>query len=201
MAYAFRTTLKVSGDVGVHDRLGKAYSPESMRRFHDVVGTYLAGQLRDRLKAQVSSRQLRSPGLRQALAQPATAAGGVYEANESHVVVGSNLPHAAQVHFGGTIRPVRGKALAIPLTDQLKRSGRWPSDFGRDELAFVPSEESSGVVGFLFAKTAKGRRRGKPLFMLVTKVTQRARPYAYIDGNDVDRIKQLWSEHLDAEGR
>ncbi len=204
MSMGMRVTLKTTGDVDMFERHRAAFSPASMRRFHDNVGVYLGSTMHDRLEAQISGEQLRSPGLRQALLQPATTKGGVFESDEYHVEVGSNLPHARQIHVGETIRPRTGKALAVPLTDYLKRNAVWPRDIdpGREKLSFQPGKKKGGVIGFLVDWEGRlGFGKHKALYMLLTQSPQTPRPYAYIDDQDVAEIKEMWQDHLAAEGR
>ena len=206
MSMGMRVSLKVTGDVDMHERHRAAFSPARMRRFHDNVGVYLGQAMHDRLEAQISGEQLRSPGLRQALLQPATTKGGVFESDELHVEVGSNLPHARKIHEGGEILPKTGKALAIPLTDYLKRNEVWPRDLdpGRKKLSFIPAKGKAGLLGVLIDPEGRLGLGTEPLFAIVSMVPaskRPPRPYAYIDAADVAEIKEMWQDHLAAGGR
>lgn len=120
----------------------------------------------------------------------------VFETSDTQMVAGSNLPYAAQVHFGGRIEPKTGKALAIPLPAKLKRSKQWPSDLDPDRtnLRYVPTDGTGGAFAVLLAgKNTPGYREGEALFALVPYVTQRARPYMYWDDEDKRAVKDdLW---------
>src|SRR3990172_2459515 len=45
-------------------------------------------------------------------------------ANNTTAEVGTNLVYAAIQEFGGIIRPIKAKALFIPLSEQAKKAGR-----------------------------------------------------------------------------
>jgi phage gpG-like protein len=135
----------------------------------------------------------------------------VFEVSDHHVVMGSNLVYAAQVHHGGTIFPGPGrKALAIPVLASLQRQQLGPLDIdpNREHLQFIPFRSSKpNVVGGLFNPDAeltgrqrkkRGRLSGYPpglLFVLATSVTQKARPFLYFDDDD----KRLIREELFAQ--
>lgn len=112
--------------------------------------------------------------------------------------MGTALRYAAQVQFGGTILPVKGKALAIPITPKLKRSRLSPRDIdpSREKLVFRPfrSAGKPNVIGGLFDDGGVGPT-GRPrqsvtgqgsglLFVLVTSVTQKPRPFLYWSSDD-----------------
>ena len=78
------------------------------------------------------------------------------------VTVGTAHPGAALQNFGGTVRPVKGKFLAIPLTKEAQRNG-------------TPRQMTGTDVMPLFARMIGGRMIGH--FMLLKKVTIPARPF------------------------
>jgi len=126
----------------------------------------------------------------------------IFELGEYQVEVGSNLPYAAQVQYGGTI-PRDGpgpKALAIPIPVELKRSRLWPSDLdpNRELLKFVPYTGSKpNVFGLLFDPEGElGYGKG-PLYALAYYVIQEAKPFLYFSDEDVRIInEELWPKFL-----
>ncbi len=68
------------------------------------------------------------------------AEGTIFDLSAAEVVIGSNLPYAAQRNFGGIIEPKTAKALAIPVVDHLKREGLSPRELDPDRsiLRFQP---------------------------------------------------------------
>jgi len=113
------------------------------------------------------------------------------------VEVGSNLPYAAHVHYGGTIvaRPPR-KYLAIPRKRSLRLGGGiMPRhlDPAKEVLRFVPAKPGGKAVGYLVDdKGTLGHGTGV-LYVLVPSVTHRPRPYLFMDAEDRRTIfEELW---------
>lgn len=129
-----------------------------------------------------------------------------FEITDLRAVVGSNMPYAAQVHFGGIIEPREAKALAIPLDDRLKRQGLGPREVDPtgELLRFVPYTGSKpNIFGLLVDPGVQGplgkRKRKReggtpygpgPLYALAYWVNQEARPYMYVDENDLREIHE-----------
>lgn len=88
-------------------------------------------------------------------------------------VVYSDSYIAEHVHTGGVIRPVKSRFLAIPLPGNGER-GKWPSDYGEDEL-FAKTSKAGNLL--LFERPGKGRELKAPLFVLKEQVTQKPRPW------------------------
>ena len=121
----------------------------------------------------------------------------VFELDDRHVIVGTNVPYAAQVQLGGPIRPKTAKALAIPLVDQLKRDELWPRDLdpAREILEFVPSKGQA--IGVLVDPENELGYGTDPLYALVGGVTQEPRPFLLIDDGTQEVIeKDLWPAFL-----
>ena len=119
----------------------------------------------------------------------------VFEVSGFHAEVGTSVPYAAQVNLGGTIRPREAKALAIPLTDKLKRSGLWPRDLdpGREKLELIPLKTGDGAV--LIDPTGELGFGTKPLFVLKRSVTQEGKHFARWDEQarrDNEHAFNLW---------
>jgi phage gpG-like protein len=89
-------------------------------------------------------------------------------------VVYSNLPQAFLHEYGGTVKPTRGKYIAIPLTREAKRAGS-PRRF-KGELKFRPIR--GRVAKGVLYQPAK-RKGGKPVdqYLLVTQTVVPARPF------------------------
>lgn len=133
----------------------------------------------------------------------------IFKATETYAEFGTNVRHARIRHFGGTIKPKNGKALAMPLTKKLQRDQMWPRDYdpGRTKLKFVPINRGN-VLGLLVEwgeekkKTLKSgvtkfRRKIDPLYLLLRSATQEATPYMYWSDEDVRRVREeLWPKHL-----
>ncbi|MCF6174819.1 MAG: hypothetical protein L3J71_03525 [Victivallaceae bacterium] len=78
--------------------------------------------------------------------------------------VGANLKQ-----YGGTVRPKRGKFLAIPSRHNPNKQ-LWPSEYGKGELFFI----RRGRRGFLLKKDGK---RITLMFILVTKTVHKPDPW------------------------
>lgn len=193
--YGLKVSVVETGDVDVHGRTAARLKDRG--RFFDLVGTYLSATMHDRLIAQVSPVQLHAPGLRQVLASGGRGPGGIHNQGDDFVEIGSNLPHAAQVHFGGPITPKTGKALAIPLTDYLKRNQLWPRDIdpAREVLQLIPSDKP-GVIGVLIDPNNKLGFGTEPLYALMARVHQDPKPWCYVDDADREELAEMWWAHV-----
>jgi len=118
----------------------------------------------------------------------------VFDLSDLRVEVGTNLPYAAQLHFGGIIEPVNAKALAIPLIASLARNriGPLELDASRESLAFVPvTGKKPNVFGLLTDPENKfGFGKGEALYLLAYWVTQPARPFLLFDDDDVRTVNE-----------
>ena len=218
MALTINSSLKATGDRDMYLRTAKRLKDRRplLRRVGVLMMSSAAGRLTRVLKQ--GDNVARSGRLAKSIAVGTQGRGSgdtIFRMTNSSVAVGSNLPYAAQVHFGGTIVPRKGKALAIPLSARLQRLQLSPRDLPRDELQFVPAKRSGGVIGFLvnrgrsvslgerssisFRKSKSGGTRQSALFMLVRKVTQRPRPFLFFDDDDRRTIDQFALEHLEGK--
>ena len=101
----------------------------------------------------------------------------------NHVIVGTNLKYARILHEGGTIRPVKAKYLAIPLTKEaaVRKPRDWQGTFIRKGIIFRSLE--GGKIDTLYA--------------LKTQVVIPARPYMYISEDTSSRLRNLINSYLD----
>ncbi len=128
----------------------------------------------------------------------------VFRLSDEKVVVGSNLPYAAQYHHGGTIYPDKADALAIPMDPKLRRLGIGPRDLPEDQqerLFFRPSKSGKpNVIGVLLLPTKTGRGRTRLLFTLALLVRQEPHPFLLVDDNDLKTIREdLLPAHLELD--
>jgi len=105
--------------------------------------------------------------------------------------VGTNLVYAAILHFGGTIRPKRAKALTIPIAPEAR--GMRARDFENTFVLRRPDDEAG--EGLIMQSLAGGGV--KPLFALRTSVTIKPRPYMGWDARDKTKLlgilERLWN--------
>ncbi len=99
-----------------------------------------------------------------------------YQINGDRIPVGTNLIYAKIQHEGGIITPKKAKYLAIPLTPAAKAMR--PRDFTD---TFI----NKGVI---FRKLEGGKIEA--LYALKKQVKIPARPYMFIDNEDINFIKQ-----------
>lgn len=200
---AIEITVSVSGDRELLERVSRRL--RNLRPLMKAIGEYTVGQAHLRLDRVLrdDTEAIRTGRLASSLT--------VFELDDRHVTVGSNVPYAAQVHHGGIIEPRETQALAIPLTEELKRSRLWPRDIdpGRELLRFQPyTGGKPNVFGLLIDDEAPltGRQRKKrgttrygpgPLFALAYWVSQKPRPFLYFDDEDTQVLEEdLWPTFL-----
>ena len=200
--YSIQTSVEVVGDDLLFIRASERL--RDMRGFLTKVNVQLMGSAVKRLIDGYSpENKIRSGFLAASMRVGSTGTGGsgdtIFEVGDDYGEVGSAMPYAAQHHFGGTITPVSGKALAIPLPDSLKRAGLWPRDLdpGRDKLTFIPEDDGGNVRGYLVDDEGTMEFGKGPLFVLVAHVTQEPRPFLLVGDEDLDAIvTDLWPQHL-----
>jgi len=128
---------------------------------------------------------------------------GHYSLERMAVEVGSNVPYAAQMNEGGTIRPKPpNKALAIPLPPSLKRRAAggagWPRDLdpAREHLTFVPILRGT-VLGLLVdPKNEFGFGKDAALYLLMRSVTHKPKHFAKWDAKALDEAAELYGEWI-----
>lgn len=107
------------------------------------------------------------------------------EVTDERAVVTIASPEFAHKVYGGTIRPTRGKTLAIPRTAEAYKAGS-PRERGVDDLDFIPLYKGN-LVGALVKRMQSvlgGKNRGKLIggdiqYFLVRQVTQAPDPDAW----------------------
>ena len=141
------------------------------------------------------------------------AEGTIFDLSEAEVVIGSNLPYAAQRNFGGIIEPKTAKALAIPVVDRLRREGIEPHELDPDR-SMLRCQPITGAKPNVFAvlidegqdPTGRQRkRRGSTaygpgiLYVLAYWVRQEGAFFMGWDQEDEKVIeKDLFPSHLTA---
>lgn len=106
-------------------------------------------------------------------------------ANE--ITAGTNAVQAALMNYGGTVRPKRGKYLAIPLTREAKRSGGPRRHAGPKRLVIARGGRT-GVI--LNAET------GEAMWALVKSVTIPARPFIGFSPAFELRLRRMIGNYL-----
>ncbi len=147
-----------------------------------------------RVNTQGNDLPLRDRGL---LAASLSARGkGHVETLTSHSLEwGTNLEYAALMNYGGTVLPVRGKMLSIPLTKEAKRAGN-ARDFPRKLFVW---ERTGGTP--MLAEQDPNDKEGKPIFhyVLVPKVTIPARPFLGISPEFTEYAQALIGEEVERQ--
>lgn len=203
---AVQVTLEWTGDTDKFERAAKRVrNPRELMKQIGIVG--MRGSF-ERLRKSLDAGGIKTARLAGSLNVAADGGGGttntIFDLQKERVVIGSNLPYAAQKNFGGRIEPrPPNKALAIPLTDSLKRSGIGPRgiDPSGDSLAFVPivGGASGNVFGLLVVDDDDfgGNRQGTALFALARYVDQEPSLFMGWDGGDVQVIEtDVWPKFL-----
>lgn len=212
MAFAVRTTVTIEGDQQMFIRTAERH--EGFAAFMRGVGVLLMSSSLTRLTSALAQNPageaVRSGNLTASLRVGGTGQGGfgrpslqsphtVWNDSRDRVEVGSSLAYAAQVHFGGTIRPKTGKFLAIPIPTRLKRSGRWPRDLDpkREQLRFIPTKGGKADAVLVDPTGELGFGKGV-LYALSRSVTQDPKPYLFISDSDQRTIRdELYPIYLD----
>lgn len=196
-------TAKVTGDVQQFGRA--AENLKQSKKLLKQVGVLLMSSAVDRLSSVLSqdADAVRTGKLGASLRVNKEGSGSsdtIFELSDALATVGSNLPYAAQVHHGGTIRPVSGKLLAIPIPAKLKRSRRWPRDIDpqRKLLTFIPND--SGFGGVLVDEEGVAGFGKGVLFVLVPIVRQDPRPFLFVGDEDQQVIEdELWPRFVESK--
>lgn len=112
-----------------------------------------------------------------------------YRVEGYKVVVGTNHPAAELLHNGGTVRPVKSKALAIPAGPWVRTMMRGTDVSPRTMLDQL---RGSGWSIWRQGNVILGRKQGGkeplPLFILRTAVTVPARPFMRLPPESVRQL-------------
>ena len=120
-----------------------------------------------------------------------------YRTEPGKVIVGTNHPAAEILHNGGTIRPVRSKALAMP-------AGPWVRSLmrGTDLSPRVMLDQLRGSgwsiwrQGNVIMGQKKGGKQPLPLFILRTAITIPARPFMRLPPESVAYLETYLRQKL-----
>jgi hypothetical protein len=115
--------------------------------------------------------------------------------DEIVVIVGPHKIYARIQDQGGVVYPKK-KYLAIPLPFANVRKGKWPRDWGPDDLVFI-NRDKKGKDPLLALKTGKGRI--EPKYALKRSATLKG--VHYVDATakaSEEEMRQIVSEGLDA---
>jgi len=216
-----QTKVTITGDRDGFERVSKRLRrPAEFMRMVGVQG--MAGSAKRAQAAFSQSEGIRTGVLVNSLGFPRGVRGNarrvftpnadtIFEVSADRVAIGSTVTYAAMRNFGGVIEPKEQKALAIPLTPALKRSGLGPRDVDpeRKLLRFHPYTGGKPNVFALLIDDAApltGRQRKKrgqtpygpgPLFALVYWVRQEGAHFMGWDDEDIRMIeKDLLPEYL-----
>lgn len=112
------------------------------------------------------------------------------EGNTAVISAGNaNVPYARIHHEGGVIKPVRAQYLAIPLTAKaaLYNARDYPGE------TFI----SKGII----FENEPGKKKPTAIYVLKRSVTMPARPYMFLDSDDMRIIQQAIEEQMQKEFR
>lgn len=162
---------------------------EAMRR--TLIGVALMGEAQARENA-TSSPKVRSGHLRRSISSETTL-------EASRVVLtlrageGATERYASAQEYGATVRPRRGKFLAIPVGRALTGAGvpRYPSPRAVPGLRFVPIR--GGSMGLLVKDVGKRNARSDTYFILLRSVRVPATRYI---GRALDSIRPVAADRL-----
>ncbi len=216
MAVGLKLSLSITGDKDVFERLPKAL--RNPRPFLEEVGRLGRTSAVNRLPSVLKQD---GDAVRTGLLAGSIQGSGkgaaytIFNLSDLKVEFGTNLRYAAQVQNGGRIDPKNAKALAIPLTRQLKIAQLSPSELPQatqDELVFLPTSKRPNIIGVLLlpAKSKalleepnanrKGRRinpdKGKKrkdgilLYAIAKYVDQQPRPFLFWSDADTREVEK-----------
>lgn len=118
----------------------------------------------------------------------ATVSGGVLS-------VFTDVAYAGLHQYGGTIRPVKARKLAIPVTREAKRAGSPRKMVG---LRFATFPSGKGIA---YTQQGTGNRASRTVhFVLVDEVTVPARPFLGFSPAFVERLGRLFADELQRAG-
>ena len=156
-----------------------SYGGSLNRDFLNDIGAIIRDSIKDRIRQNKVTPPTNKNGGR-TLIESAILINSINSSVEdNNIIVGTNVQYARIHHEGGTIRPVKAKYLAIPLTAEAKV--KRPRHF---DNAFI----KEGIIyRTIFPKGDEATIEA--LYALKKEVKIPARPYMYIDSNTRNTIE------------
>ncbi len=126
--------------------------------------------------------------------------------SEQTITVGTMLPYAPILHFGGVKKAKKAKKLAIPLTKKIKKwtdvkgvkgflqmleSQGWKIFFTKKAIVGTPP-----AGGQKYGLTMKGNKKSQLLFVRKKSVKIPRRPYMRLTKKQADELKKTVLENL-----
>jgi phage gpG-like protein len=105
--------------------------------------------------------------------------------------IGTSDKRARLLWHGGTVRPKRAKALAIPVDERINRA---PREYENTFLLKTPAGKSVGII-----MQKIGKRKLKPLFVLRKQVTIPGWKYIEVTAADREHHKKKLGEFYTGE--
>lgn len=185
----FTAKIKTEGNVDFFDRMAK--NAGDLKEAFGAIGQHIAQTAMQRIRNRPGYESPLRPG-----ASLSTAGIAITAMAEDRVEIGTSLPHARIQHEGGEVFP-KGKALAIPMKDDLVAQERWPRDIDpdRSRLVFIPSKRGKRIGVLIDPTGATGYGKGV-LFVLMSSVTIPSQPYLFWDEEDKTLALDLLKEAI-----
>lgn len=201
--FSIKITIDRSGDTTLFERASRRLrNPrDMMRKIGVLIMSSAVRRLENVLRKDSDAIRSGRPAASLRVSPQGQGSGDtIFSLSDTEVEVGSNLPYAAQVHFGGTIFP-KGNALAIPMDPRLRRLGISPRELPDDQikrLFFRPSKSGKpNVIGVLLLAPKSKRGKVKLLYTLALLVRQRPRPFLFVDEEDQQVMREaIFPAHL-----
>lgn len=159
-----------------------------------AVGDYGALQAQQRLSDRPAEWHPHTGELGRSITATVTLRAGSQE-----VEVGSDLVYARIQQEGGTVRPVRGKYLALPIPDFLAKQGTLARNFP-GKLKFkravqikIGTRAWRGPALVAPGATPEG---GRPMYALIKKAVIPARPYLIWDDDWANFAEKTLLDHM-----
>lgn len=106
---------------------------------------------------------------------------------------GTNVKYAAVHQFGGTIRPVTRRFLAVPIHPA--GEGKWPSEWPEGELFLVTRGEGEGSGPATLCRR-RGEDQVEAIYLLLRSVTMPQRPFLGVDDDDLVELREILVDHV-----
>ncbi len=119
--------------------------------------------------------------------------GITYTVSHDEAQIFPTVKYAAVHQTGKTIKPKKGRYLAIPLTKEAKAAGT-PTAFKNLSPIFFGGNYNTGILA---RKLFTGIN--EPFFFLTKKVTIPARPFMLFQSEDIERMEQMAMNYITSE--